>query len=172
VIGGQGKVDALSTDGTRILEGDRLIDGLKIIPLRRIPDERGTVYHMLRCSDPHFVRFGEIYFSTVYPGVVKGWHSHREMTLNYACIFGRVKLVVFDDRGNSPTKGGLVEVFLGPDNYSLAVIPPGLWNGFKGMSEPFAIVANCCTHPHDPSLSTRIDPFSNRIPYKWEVKHE
>jgi dTDP-4-dehydrorhamnose 3,5-epimerase len=166
------KVNSLSIDGTRILKGDRLIDGLKIIPLRRIPDERGTVYHMLRSDDPHFVRFGEIYFSTVRPGVVKGWHRHREMTLNYACIFGRIKLVVFDDREKSPTKGGLVEVFLGTDNYSLVVIPPDLWNGFKGMSEPFAMVANCCTHPHDSSLSTRIDPFGDRIPYKWDVKHE
>ena len=66
-----------------------MIDGVKVIPLQRIPDERGTVMHMLKRTDPHFVEFGEIYFSTVYRGVVKGWHRHREMTLNYACMFGR-----------------------------------------------------------------------------------
>jgi dTDP-4-dehydrorhamnose 3,5-epimerase len=149
-----------------------MIDGVSVIPLRRIPDERGTIYHMLKCTDPHFIRFGEIYFSTVYRGVIKGWHSHQEMTLNYACIVGRIKLVLYDERTNSPTNGHLQEVFLGPDNYSLVSIPPGIWNGFKGMSEPFALVANCSTHPHDPSRSSRLDPFDNHIPYDWAVKHQ
>ena len=148
-----------------------MIDGVQIIPLKRVPDERGTVMHMLRSTDPHFTRFGEIYFSTVYRGVVKGWHRHREMTLNYACVSGRIKLVLYDDRPSSSTKGELVEVFLGPDNYSLVVIPPCVWNGFKGMSEPQAIVANCATHPHDPARSERLDPFENTIPYDWGVKH-
>jgi dTDP-4-dehydrorhamnose 3,5-epimerase len=159
------------TDGVKIAGEDKIIEGVKVVPLRRIPDERGTIYHMLKRTDPHFIQFGEIYFSTVYPGVVKGWHKHREMTLNYACVFGRVKVVLYDDRENSPTRGELMEIFLGPDNYSLVIIPPELWNGFKGMSEPYAIVANCCTHPHDPSLSTRLDPFKNHIPYDWAVKH-
>ncbi len=148
-----------------------MIEDLQVVPLRRIPDERGTIYQMLRCTDPHFQKFGEIYFSTVYRGIVKGWHRHREMTLNYACIFGRIKLVLYDERNGSPTRGEVTEVFLGPDNYSLAIIPPGLWNGFKGMSDPYAIVANCSTHPHDPSLSDRLDPFRNHIPYDWAARH-
>jgi dTDP-4-dehydrorhamnose 3,5-epimerase len=148
-----------------------MIDGVQVIPLRRIPDERGTILHMLKSTDPHFQQFGEIYFSTIYPGVVKGWHKHREMTLNYACIEGRIKLVLYDDRQDSETKGQLMEIFLGPDNYSLVVIPPNVWNGFKGMSAPHAMVANCCTHSHDPSRSERMDPFDNFIPYLWDVKH-
>jgi dTDP-4-dehydrorhamnose 3,5-epimerase len=148
-----------------------MIAGVQVIPLRRIPDERGTILHMLKCTDPHFQQFGEIYFSTIYPGVVKGWHKHREMTLNYACVEGRIKLVLYDDREDSATKGKLMEIFLGPDHYSLVVIPPNLWNGFKGMSAPYAIVANCCTHPHDPSRSERMDPFNNFIPYRWDVRH-
>jgi dTDP-4-dehydrorhamnose 3,5-epimerase len=149
-----------------------MIHGVEVIPLRRIPDERGTILHMLKSTDPHFRQFGEIYFSTVYPGVIKGWHKHREMTLNYACLEGRIKLVLYDDRENSATHGELMEVFLGPDNYSLVIIPPVVWNGFKGMSAPYAIVANCSTHPHDPSKSERMDPLGNFIPYRWDVKHQ
>jgi dTDP-4-dehydrorhamnose 3,5-epimerase len=149
-----------------------VIEGVQVIPLPRVPDERGTVMHMLRTTDPHFQQFGEIYFSTVYPGVVKGWHRHREMTLNYACVFGRIKLVLYDERPESATRGECMEIFLGPDNYALAIVPPEVWNGFKGMSEPYAIVANCCTHPHDPTRSTRLDPFDNHIPYDWAVKHQ
>jgi dTDP-4-dehydrorhamnose 3,5-epimerase len=145
------------------------IEGVQVIPLRRIPDERGTIYHMLRADDPHFLQFGEIYFTSINAGVVKGWHKHREMTLNYACIFGRVKLALYDDRSDSTTVGAVSEHFLGPDDHSLVVIPPGIWTGFKGMSSPFALVANCSTHPHDPSRTTRLDPFDNEIPYDWGI---
>jgi dTDP-4-dehydrorhamnose 3,5-epimerase len=148
-----------------------MIDGVKVVPLRRIPDERGTVMHMLRSTDPHFTQFGEIYFSTVYRHVVKGWHRHQQMTLNYACVAGRIKLAMYDDRPTSPTRGEIAEVFLGPDEYALVVIPPGIWNGFKGMTDPYAIVANCATHPHNPSASERLDPFENEIPYDWGVRH-
>lgn len=148
-----------------------MIDGVQVIPQARIPDERGTVLHMLKRTDPHFQEFGEIYFSTVYRGVVKGWHRHLEMTLNYACIFGRIKLALYDEREASATNGELAEFFLGPDEYSLVVIPPGVWNGFKGMSDPYAIVANACTHPHDPARSERLDPFDSHIPYDWAIRH-
>lgn len=146
------------------------IEGVIFTPLTRIPDERGTIYHMLRRTDPHFIEFGEIYFTSIYRGVVKGWHRHRLMTLNYACVSGRIKLVLVDAREESPTAGAIVERFLGPDDYALATIPPGIWTGFKGMDD-VSIVANCATHPHDPSLTERLDPFSTRIDYDWDVRH-
>ena len=148
------------------------IEGVQVVPLKRIPDERGTIYQMLRATDPHFIQFGEIYFSSVYKDVIKGWHRHREMTLNYACVHGRIKLVLYDEREGSATKGHLNEIFLGPDNHSLVVIPPEVWNGFKGLQAPFSLVANCCTHPHDPARSSRLDPFENQIPYDWAVQHQ
>ncbi len=160
-----------AVDGVRIVRGDRLIEGMKVLPLRRLPDERGTIFHMMRSTDPHFERFGEIYFSSVVKGAIKGWHKHKEMTLNYACMHGRVKCVLFDEREDSPTKGNLVEVFLGPDSYNLLVIPPDVWNGFKGLADPMSLVGNCCTHSHDPSRSSRLDPFENHIGYDWSLRN-
>jgi dTDP-4-dehydrorhamnose 3,5-epimerase len=125
---------------------------------------------MLRRDDPHFVAFGEIYFTSLYRGVVKGWHRHRDMTLNYACVSGRVKLVLYDDREGSASHGVVMERFLGPDDYSLVIIPPGIWNGMKGMAD-ISLVANCATHPHDPARTERLDPFSAAIPYDWAVRH-
>ncbi len=145
------------------------IEGVRVVPLRRIPDERGTIFHMLRRTDPHFIEFGEIYFSSIYRDVIKGWHRHAEMTLNYACLWGRIKLVLYDDRPGSPTAGRLTEHFLGPDDYSLVVIPPMVWNGFKGMAD-VSLVANCATHSHDPSRTERLDPHSPVIPYDWAVR--
>ncbi len=148
-----------------------MIDGVIIFPLKQIPDERGKIMHMLRADDPHFEKFGEIYFSMVYPGVVKGWHLHKRMTLNYAVIVGMIKLVLYDDREGSPTRGELMELFIGEANYVLVKIPAGIWNGFKGIGIEPAIVANCATEPHDPEEIVRMDPFTSEIPYDWGLKH-
>ena len=148
-----------------------MIKGVKIKPLKKIPDERGLIMHMIRRDDPDFTRFGEIYFSMVYPGVIKGWHLHTKMTLNYAVIQGMIKLVLFDNRKGSPTRGEIMEIFTGEDNYALITIPPQVWNGFKGIGTKPAIVANCSTLPHDPKEIERLDPFNNEIiKYDWDIK--
>ena len=148
-----------------------MIEGVLIKPLRQIPDERGKIMHMIRADDPHFEKFGEIYFSVVYPDVIKGWHLHTKMTLNYAVVSGMIKLVLYDVREESTTKGELQEMYIGEDNYALVRIPPGIYNGFKGIGVKPAIVANCSDIPHDPEEIQRIDPFSNDIPYYWDLKH-
>jgi dTDP-4-dehydrorhamnose 3,5-epimerase len=149
-----------------------MIEGVLVKPLRQIFDERGKVMHMLRNDDPDFLDFGEIYFSCIYPGVIKGWHLHKKMTLNYAVPFGTIKLVLYDDRIPSKTRGELQEIFLGPENYCLVQIPPQIWNGFKGMGTTLSIVANCSTIPYDPHEIERREPHDPRIPYTWELKNK
>jgi dTDP-4-dehydrorhamnose 3,5-epimerase len=146
-----------------------MIEGVAVKPLRQILDERGKVMHMMRKDDPDFLSFGEIYFSTVYPGVIKGWHLHTKMILNYAVPYGTIKLVLYDDRPSSATRGELQEIFVGPENYCLVRIPPHVWNGFKGIGTSVAIVANCSTIPHDPTEIERKDPQDPSIPYNWEL---
>lgn len=148
-----------------------MIQGVQVVPLKRIPDERGVILHMLRCDDPHFQKFGEIYFSGVYPGVVKAWHIHKEMTLNYAVPVGMIKFVLYDERPDSKTKGELMELYLGEQNYCLVSVPPGVWNGFKGLGTELALVANCSSIPHRADEIDRCDPFHNHIPYDWSLKH-
>lgn len=149
-----------------------MIIGVHIQQLRQIVDERGKIMHMLREDDAHFEHFGEIYFSAIYPGVVKGWHLHKEMTLNYAVVSGNIKLVLYDERPDSPTHGELMELFIGESNYVLVKVPPGIWNGFKGIGITQAIVANCATLPHTSTEIIRIDPFNNQIPYNWGIRHQ
>jgi dTDP-4-dehydrorhamnose 3,5-epimerase len=147
-----------------------MIDGVVVVPLRQISDERGKIMHMLRCDAEHFERFGEIYFSVAYPGVIKGWHQHTQQTQNYAVVSGMIKLVLYDVRDGSGSKGELMEMFVGEDNYCLVKIPPGVVNGYKAYGVKPAIVANCATEPHDPDEMIRIDPFSSGIPYEWDLK--
>jgi dTDP-4-dehydrorhamnose 3,5-epimerase len=148
-----------------------MIEGVKITPLRQILDERGKIMHMLRNDAAHFESFGEIYFSCIYPGAIKAWHLHKKMTLNYAVPYGRIKLVLYDNREGSSTQGEIQEFFLGVDNYLLVTIPPLIWNGFKGLGTEMAIVANCATIPHDSQEILRLDPFDPAIDYDWGIKH-
>jgi dTDP-4-dehydrorhamnose 3,5-epimerase len=148
-----------------------VIDGLRITPLRQIGDERGKVMHMLRSDSEVFTAFGEIYFSTVHPGVVKAWHLHKRMILNYAVPVGRIRFVLYDDRAESPTRGELQEIVMGPDDYVLVTVPPLVWNGFKGLGRETSMVANCTSIPHDPDEIERRDPRDPTIPYDWDIRH-
>ncbi|MCI3926319.1 dTDP-4-dehydrorhamnose 3,5-epimerase family protein [Paenibacillus sp. TRM 82003] len=148
-----------------------MIEGVKWTPLQQIVDERGKIMHMLRETDAHFERFGEIYFSFVHPGVIKGWHIHKEMTLNYSVPHGKIKMVLYDDREGSSTRGEINEFFLGPDHYGLLTIPPMVWNGFKGAGTETAIVANCSSIAHRKDEIDRLDPFDPSIPYDWSLIH-
>lgn len=148
-----------------------MIVGVECFPLLRIQDERGLVMRMLRRDDPHFTEFGEIYFSVIYPGIIKGWHLHSRMTINYAVVQGNIKLVLYDQQPGSKTHGQIQEIVFGQVNYQLVRVPPGVVNGFTAVGGEGAIVANCASIPHDPDEITRIDPFTPSIPYDWKVRH-
>ena len=145
-----------------------MIHDVKITPLKIISDNRGKVIHMLRTDSQVFEKFGEIYFSTIYHQSIKGWHLHKESTLNYVCIKGKVKLVLFDNRKESSTKGVYQELILSPEDYFLVTIPPNIWNGFKGLDRAESIIANCLTLPHNEREMLRKDPFDKSFNYKWE----
>src|SRR5258708_2794387 len=111
-----------------------MIDGVIVTPLRQIFDERGRVMHMLRADSPLFTRFGEIYFSCTHAGAIKAWHMHKEMTLNYAVLFGEIKFVLYDDRPESATRGTVEELFLSPHNYCLVTVPPASGTDSRGSA--------------------------------------
>lgn len=145
-----------------------MIDGVKAIPLKKICDERGMIMHMLKNTDPHFEQFGEIYFSTAYPGVIKGWHEHTKQVQFYAVVKGMIKLVLYDNRPKSSTYKELMELCVGDDNYQLVRIPQGVINGYKNIGTGTVIVANCATMPHDPNEMLRYDPNGDKVPYEWK----
>ena len=144
-----------------------MIHDIKITPLKIISDDRGKVMHMLRKDSAIFDKFGEIYFSTIYYKSIKAWHLHKVSALNYVCIKGKVKLVLFDDRKESSTKGVFQELILSPEDYFLVTIPPNIWNGFKGLDTDESIIANCLTLPHDEKEMVRKDPLDKSFNYNW-----
>ena len=146
------------------------IEGVVVTPLKRIPDERGTIMHGIR-TDEMTRPFGEVYFKKLYAGVINGWHAHERLILNYVCVQGMIKLVLYDLREGSPTHRQLQEIYFGDDNYCRVQIPPGVANASKGLSAPHAILCNIASEPHDPAIRyRRIDPHSGEIPYDWKRK--
>jgi dTDP-4-dehydrorhamnose 3,5-epimerase len=147
-----------------------VIDGVVITPLKRIGDERGMVLHMLRRDWDVFEDFGEVYFSTVNLGVVKGWKRHKRMIQNFAVPMGNAKFVLYDDREDSPTMGEVQDVTLGQDNYVLLTLPAMIWYGFTGTGDGPTLIANCASLPHDPEETEGRDLSDPAIPYDWTTK--
>jgi dTDP-4-dehydrorhamnose 3,5-epimerase len=145
-----------------------MIDGLLIKPLKVIRDARGQVMHMMRADDGVFKEFGEVYFSVVNPGVVKGWKKHLKMTQHFAVPRGAIRLVIFDDRPLSSTKGDVQEILSGENDYKLVRIPPLVWYGFRCESRQPAMIANCSDTPHEPQESELRPIEDERIPYVWK----
>jgi dTDP-4-dehydrorhamnose 3,5-epimerase len=149
-----------------------MIDGVKTKKLRVLPDERGRLMEILRADDDLFIKFGQVYITTVYPGVTKAWHYHKTQHDSMCCVRGMLKLVLYDARKNSPTHGEVNEFFIGEHNPMLIQFPPYVYHGFKGIGEHETIVVNCPTEPYDYKKPDefRVDPHKNDIPYDWTRK--
>lgn len=149
-----------------------MIHEVKTKQLKMIPDERGRLMEILRHDDAIFQKFGQVYVTFVYPDVVKAWHYHRIQTDHFACLKGMIKLVLFDSRSDSPTKGEVNQFCIGEHNNLLVSIPPNIYHGFKGISETEAMVLNIPTESYNPKEPDefRLDAHNISIPYEWARK--
>ena len=149
-----------------------MIDGVKVKKLRVIPDERGRLTEILRRDDDLFQKFGQVYMTTTYMGVVKAWHKHEKQADNMACVHGMVKVALCDAREGSPTKGEINQFTMGVHNPLLIHIPPGVYHGWICLGQIESIVVNVPTEPYDYKNpdEQRLDPHSGEIPYEWERK--
>lgn len=150
-----------------------MIDGVQIKRLKVIPDDRGRLMEILRCDEAGlFERFGQVYVSYTYPGVVKGWHMHRQQTDHMACLVGMLKLVLYDGRDGSPTRGEVQEIYFGIHQPLLVKIPPGVWHGWQNIGPTEAMAVNIPDAPYDydDPDEHRKDPHQSDIPYDWTRK--
>jgi len=144
---------------------EQLINGVRLYYLNQIPDDRGFVKHFM-VEEDNF-HFGEAYFSTVYRGVVKGWHGYSEKVLNYCVPIGMVHLVLWDNRPDSRTYNMINDYYIGEQNYMRVVIPSGVMNAFKGISGPYSLVAIVASERFNETKTIRMELDDPKIPYKW-----
>ncbi len=139
-------------------------------PMKVLADERGRLMEILRSDEEMFTKFGQIYLTTAYPGVVKGWHYHKKQVDNFVVVYGMMKIVLYDNRHGSPSKGVVNEFFMGEHNPILLRVPAGVLHGFKCISEREAIVINIPTevYHHDVPDEFRMEAHTEQIPYDWD----
>jgi dTDP-4-dehydrorhamnose 3,5-epimerase len=149
-----------------------MIDGVKVKKLNPIADERGRLMEVMRSDDEFFQKFGQVYITTAYPGVIKAWHYHKKQDDNFCAVSGMMKVVLYDPREGSPTKGEINEFFMGEHNPALLHIPKLVYHGFKCISDREAMVINIPTESYNRKTPDeyRIEPDSNEIPYDWKRK--
>ena len=145
------------------------IEGVKTKPLRLIADERGWLMEILRSDDASlFTKFGQVYVSATYPGVVKAWHYHKKQVDSFACIAGMVKLVLIDTRSGSVTEGTVNEFFIGSKNPMLVQVPALVYHGWKCIGTETSLVANITNEAYQYSEPDeyRLEPHGT-LPYDW-----
>ena len=149
-----------------------MIDGVKIKKLRVIPDQRGRLMEILRNDEDLFQKFGQVYLTTTYPGVVKAWHKHEKQADNIACVAGMIRMAIYDGRPGSPTFKEIDEFYLGVHNPLLVQVPSGVYHGWMAVSPEEAVIVNIPTEAYDREHpdEQRLDPHDNDIPYLWKRK--
>lgn len=155
-----------------MMANEKLIDGVSVKNLKLIPDERGRLMEMLRADDKEFSKFGQVYVTTAYPGVVKAWHCHKLQDDNMTVLIGMAKIVLYDNRKDSPTRGLINEFFIGEHNHILIHIPKYVWHGFKCVSSSEAMIVNVVTECYDYKKPDeyRKPAHGSDIPYDWSRK--
>lgn len=146
-----------------------MINGVETKKLRVVPDERGWLMEILRCDEEIFEKFGQVYLTTAYPGVVKAWHYHKKQTDNFTCVHGMMKVALYDAREDSSTYKEINEFFIGERNPLLIKVPPLVYHGFKAIGTETAYFISIPTHPYnykDPD-EYRLPPDTKEIPYDW-----
>ena len=160
-------------DESLIVRGSAgLIEGVGVRRAKVLSDERGRLGEIMRSDDPWFEKFGQVYFTTTYPCVVKAWHYHKKQTDHFYVIKGMVKVALYDQRKDSPTQGIVNELYLGEHCPALVRIPPGVLHGWTCVSEVEAYIVNVVSEMYnysDPD-EFRTDPNDNDIPYDWARK--
>jgi len=146
-----------------------MIDGVVLRELKPIPDERGWLMELMRSDWEQFERFGQVYLTTIYPGVAKAWHYHKKQTDNMICIKGMLKLVLYDSRKDSRSHKQIEEIFTGDRRPLLVKIPPLVYHGFKAIGEETAYVINVPTelYSYKEPDELRLPPDTKQIPYDW-----
>jgi len=147
-----------------------MINGVKIKKLTIHKDERGSLMEIFRCDDELFKKFGQVYYTTANPGMVKAWHYHKKQTDNFTCIKGTMRLVLYDDRKDSKTKGELMELLIDKKNPILVSIPPEVYHGFESATEEEAMAINIPTLPYNAKNPDEYRlPFNTeKIKFKWK----
>jgi dTDP-4-dehydrorhamnose 3,5-epimerase len=162
-------VQTVTPDGEQV---GQLIDGVVLRHQVSQVDERGTLCEII---DP---RWGlddspivYVYQFTIRPGKAKGWHVHRLHDDRIFISQGELKVVLYDDRRDSPTHGMINELYRSELRRSLMVIPRGVFHAHVNVGSADALLVSMPTRGYDHASPDvfRLPLDTDAIPYRFET---
>ena len=147
-----------------------MIDGVKVVPLVAHVDDRGYLIEILRATDPHFSKFGQVYLvGNMARGTVRAFHKHKELWDFFFISHGSAKFALRDDRPESKTYQEMNTFVIGARNPGLIVVPPGVYHGWMSLEDDTQMISTAS------EVYNRQNPDEVRVPpdsfgFAWEVK--
>ncbi|MBI4346365.1 MAG: dTDP-4-dehydrorhamnose 3,5-epimerase family protein [Elusimicrobia bacterium] len=147
-----------------------MIDGVRTRELKKNVDDRGYLMEVLRkdWSDV-FRQFGQAYVSLNYPGVIRAWHWHERQWDLFVCLWGMIKVPLYDGRVSSPTRGEIAEFVIGDHRPLAILIPPGVYHGYQTLGTVPSLLLNFPTELYDGTDERRVPHDDPSVPYHWEM---
>ena len=144
---GQRNPQTVTSEGDRV---DPLPAGVVVKPVRTHVDARGSVMELY---DPrwgiHPADMVYAYAFTMLPGRAKGWGLHRDHDDRYVLVRGRIEIVMYDAREESPTFGLQARITASEFERAVITIPTGIWHANRNIGETESIVVNFPTTQYD-----------------------
>lgn len=159
-------------DSTADDRGNPLIEGVMVKHLKVHTDERGFLMEILRKDDKIFERFAQSYLTVCNPGYAKAWHYHKKQTDHFYVVRGKGRIVLYDIREQSKTKGMVNKFICSLDNPRVIKIPPLVFHGFEAVGDEPCYIINYPTELYNYKQPDEFRmPFNSPdIPFQWKAK--
>ena len=160
---------SITADWRRVDEG--LIDGVALFEMKSVIGHGGWLTEIYRADWKLDDGCVEQVFQTVFePGAVSAWHAHALTRDRLFVAFGAMRIVLYDARSDSPTRGRLNELRLGSVRPGIVTVPPKVWHGVENLAAERALLLNLVDRSYryeDPD-HYRLPPDTDRIPWRFE----
>ena len=119
-----------------------MLKKIKKIPLKVIKNNAGDIIKYLEKKNKYFKKFGEVYFSKIKKGYVKGWNLHKKTYCLITVPYGTVNFVFKDYKMINSKKITISDI-----SPILLVIPPNIWFKFS-TKKKYSIIVNLIDRAH------------------------
>ena len=115
-------------------------NNIKIYKLKKIKSSEGSIIKFINKNSKYFLKFGEVYFSTINHNVEKKWRYHYKMHLNIFVLKGKIKFYFYDK--NKKLKNLPKYLTCSEKDPVCLSIPPKIWFKFKGIGKEENMLVN------------------------------
>lgn len=147
-----------------------VIEGVKIVEVKRFTGEDGTFEDLVRVNDKGFmelfpdIQIRQINRSKLLPGSIKAWHLHfSQEDVWYIPPEDHMVLGLWDTREGSPTKDVTMKVVMGNGVSKVVLVPRGVAHGVVNLASSSGDIFYFVNNQFNIA-----DPDERRL--KWDAK--